>query len=137
MGIVTGRPEAEVRWTVDRLGWKRYFPLVVAREKQEGRGKPDPFPLQHALGILKAAGMHVEPEEAVYIGDTVDDMVAARAAGVGAIGYVPPYADADEMTPLLQQRGAQVVLRDLDELPGLLEQFHTYLAPGEAGSEVA
>ena len=57
LGIVTGRPEAEARWTLDRMGWKKYFPLMVAKEKQERRGKPDPFPLQHALGILDAAGL--------------------------------------------------------------------------------
>ena len=34
LGIVTGRPEAEARWTLDRLGWKQIFPLLIAREKQ-------------------------------------------------------------------------------------------------------
>ena len=74
MGLVTGRPEAEARWTVDRFGWKRYFPLIVAMEKQDGRGKPDPYGLQYALSVFSAAGFAIRPEETVYIGDTIDDM---------------------------------------------------------------
>lgn len=134
MGIVTGRPEAEARWTLDRMGWKRYFPLLVAKEKQERRGKPDPFPLQHALGILDAAGFNVKPEESAYIGDTVDDMAAARAAGLWAIGVVPPYVAAEEHEQLLRSRGAHVVIHNPDALPDLIEGFSERLAL-EAGSE--
>ena len=124
MGVVTGRPDAEARFAIDRFGWKQYFPLVVSREKQEGRPKPDPFPLQRALAILDAAGRRVLPEEAVYIGDTVDDMVAARAAGLWAVGIVPPYtSDPDTHTALLRQRGAHIVLDSPDRLPALLETF--------------
>ena len=123
LGIVTGRPEAEARWTLDRLGWKRYFPLVVAKEKHERRGKPDPFPLQHALGILDAAGLNVKPESALYLGDSVDDMAAARAGGLWAIGMVPPYLEHETHAPLLRQRGAHLVIDDPDTLPELLETF--------------
>lgn len=123
LGIVTGRPEAEARWTLDRLGWKRYFPLMVAKEKHERRGKPDPFPLQHALGIVDAAGLNVKPESAVYLGDSVDDMAAARAAGLWAIGMVPPYLDRETHALLLQQRGAHIVIHDPDTLPELIDTF--------------
>ena len=125
LGIVTGRPEAEARWTLDRFDWKRFFPLLVAKERQEGRGKPDPFCLQHALAILDAANRHVEPEEAVYIGDSVDDMQAARAADMWAVGVVPPYLDKEEHGELLRERGAHVICHDVDELLSLLESLRT------------
>ncbi|MDX1547119.1 MAG: HAD hydrolase-like protein [Rhodothermales bacterium] len=134
MGIVTGRPEAEARWTLDRLGWKKYFPLLVAKEKQESRGKPDPFPLQHALGILDAAGLSVRPEEAVYIGDSVDDMRAARSAGLWAIGVVPAYLEGEEHSALLRERGAHLVLDAPDALPEVIEGFSARVAL-EAGGE--
>ena len=123
MGIVTGRPKAEARWTLKRFGWKEHFPLLVPHEKHEGRGKPNPFPIQHALSILGAAGRPTEPDEAVYVGDTVDDMEAARAAGVWAVGMTPPYVDHDDHASLLNERGAHVVIDDLDELPELLASF--------------
>ncbi len=123
MGIVTGRPEAEARWTLERLGWKPYFPLVVAKEKQERRGKPDPFPLQHALAILDAAGRTLAPEEAVYIGDTVDDMVAARRAGMWAVGVAPPYVDQATHGALLRERGAHLIINDPNLLLDLINDF--------------
>lgn len=131
MGIVTGRPQAEAAWTVEKYGWKKYFPLLVAREKQESRPKPDPYPLQYALGILDAAGHPVSEENCAYVGDTVDDMVAARAAGMWAIGFVPPYVDdADGLAALLKEKGAHVVLRETGQLPDVVERLHDYL-PGD------
>ena len=120
LGIVTGRPEAEARWTLDHLGWKRVFPLLIAREKQGHRSKPDPFPLQQALGALRAAGLNLKPENAVYLGDSVDDMLAARAGGLWAIGVVPPYLDYAPHAELLRQRGAHLVAGDPNLLPELI-----------------
>lgn len=135
LGIVTGRPEAEARWTLDRFGWKQYLPLLVAKEKQEGRGKPDPFPLQHALAVCDAAGFRVKPEEAVYVGDSVDDMAAARAAGLWAVGFAPPYMDQKAHPQLLRERGAHLVLTDLTELPDLIERFDEHVATEAAEGE--
>lgn len=123
-GIVTGRPQTEALWTLERFGWRRYFPLVISKENQEGRAKPDPFPLQHALAVLDAAGRRVQPDVCAYIGDTVDDMSCARAAGMWAIGVVPPYVeDKDELERLLRGRGAHVVIRDINVLPDLIDSF--------------
>ena len=132
LGIVTGRPGAEANWTIDRLGWKRYFPLVIPKEKQEGREKPDPFPLLHALAILDAAGRKIDPSASVYVGDAVDDMKAARAAGMWAIGVVPPYLDKDEHTELLNSVGAHHVITDPDTLPHLMANFDELVVPEEA-----
>lgn len=132
LGIVTGRPEAEARWTIDRFGWKNYFPLVIPRERQEGRDKPDPFPLQRALALLGAAGHPVAPEEAAYIGDSVDDMVAARAAGMWAVGVVPPYVEAEAHGDLLRKRGAHAILDALDMLPTFIDDFAGLVTPQAA-----
>ncbi|GIV60298.1 HAD hydrolase-like protein [Rhodocaloribacter litoris] len=137
LGIVTGRPEAEATWTINRFGWRRYFPLLVPMEKQEGRGKPDPFPLQFALAMLDAAGRRIQPEESVYIGDSVDDMVAARAAGLWAIGVVPPYLDREAHAAVLYERGAHVVIDDLARLPSLIETFEERVAAGAAARKTA
>ncbi len=133
MGIVTGRPEAEARWTLKKFGWKKHFPLVVAREKQEGRGKPDPFPLQHALTILDAAGMTVTPEQTLYVGDTVDDMESARSAGMWAVGMVPPYVNQQKHTKLLRDRGAHLVLDDPNELVKIIDSFSSHVAVAQNG----
>lgn len=122
-GIVTGRPEAEAKWTLDYLGLKKHFPLLVAMEHQDRRTKPHPYPLRRSLAMLKQCGMTVEPEEAVYVGDTGDDMLSARAAGMWAVGHVPPQADPERHEGILRDRGAHIVIRGLSELPGALAEL--------------
>ncbi len=135
LGLVTGRPGEEARWTLQRFGWESYFPLVVAMEDQEGRGKPDPYPLQRALTMLDAAGRRIPPEQAVYIGDTGDDMRAARAAGMWAVGFVPPYDEIDPAvhTALLYERGAHLVCNCLDVLPALFDAFGAHISAAQMG----
>ena len=135
LGIVTGRPSAEANWTIERFGWKRYFPLVIPKEKQEGREKPDAFPLLHALAILDAAGRKIDPEASVYVGDAVDDMKAARAAGMWAIGVVPPYLNAEEHTEMLTSVGAHHVIKDPNILPQVLSNFADLVIVEEAEDE--
>ncbi len=128
LGIVTGRPEAEAKWTLRYMGWDHYFPLVVAKEKQDGRGKPDPYPLQYALTLLKSAGHKARAREAVYIGDSVDDMYAAVSAGVWAVGVIPPYLDADHHEGVLREAGAHVICKDCNTLPEALNGLMTHAA---------
>ena len=118
LGIVTGRPRDEARWALDRFGWQEYFSLLVPRENQDNRGKPDPYPLLYAMAIFQGAGLPIQADLTVYIGDSVDDMAAAGAAGMLAIGFVPPYLDSDAHTLLLHEHGADLVMTDLESLPG-------------------
>lgn len=117
--LVTGRPNEEARWTLGRFGWDKFLQIVVGMESQEGRGKPDPFPLTKAMGLLERA---VEPARAVYVGDTGDDMVAARAAGMYAVGVVPPYLDFAAHSAKLRECGAHEVLRHPDEIIALVSR---------------
>lgn len=130
LGIVTGRPEEEAQWTLDHHDWLSHFPLVVGKEKQGDRQKPDPFPLEHSLTMLAAAGCDLALEEVAYVGDSVDDMVAARKAGMWSVGVVPPYVDEDEHEPLLKERGAHVVIDDPNELPEIVETLGDRAAAG-------
>ena len=123
LGIVTGRPEEEAQWTLNHQNWTNYFPLLVAKEKQGDRQKPDAFPLEHSLTMLAAAGCPVEPNETVYVGDSVDDMAAAQAADMWRIGVVPPYVDADDHELLLNEHGAHVVIDDPNALPEALSSL--------------
>ena len=109
-------------------GWKKYFPLVVGKEKQGERPKPDPFPLNHSLTIFAAAGRSFSSKEVAYIGDSVDDMVAAREAGMWAIGVVPPYLDAESHAAVLRDRGAHIVIHDPNDVPDLIASFDEKLA---------
>ena len=50
-------------------------------------------------------------------------MKAARAAGLWAIGIVPPYLDKEEHDELLRSVGAHHVITDPNTLPQLLDNF--------------
>ena len=115
LALVTGRPEADAQWTLDRFGWAALVPVVVGMGRQAGREKPDPHGLALALDELG-----VVPEEAVYAGDTGDDQRAAVAAGMHAVGIVPPGLDVDAHGRTLVAAGARAVLSTPDALPALL-----------------
>ncbi|KAJ1621310.1 HAD superfamily hydrolase [Pavlovales sp. CCMP2436] len=119
MALVTGRPDAEARWTLARFEWTKFFPVVIGMEAQDGKGKPDPFPLTKAMSLLATP---VEPSRAVYVGDTGDDMIAARAAGMFAVGVVPPYIEFEGHAQRLRECGAHEVLRHPDEIVALVSR---------------
>lgn len=76
----------------------KLFPTVIT-SSDTTKHKPDPEPILAALQKLNAT-----PESAVYVGDTINDLKAAHAAGVkfaGALyGSANPQTIADADFPL-------------------------------------
>jgi pyrophosphatase PpaX len=58
---------------------ERFFDVVVGSDDTD-RHKPDPAPLEHALGLLGA-----DRDDSVYVGDSPFDIRAAKAAGMFAV----------------------------------------------------
>lgn len=80
LAIVTGRPRRDAIEFLDRFGLGAFFETVVTRE--DAPMKPDPTPVRLALDRLGVS-------HAWMLGDTRDDLEAARAAGVMPIGVGP------------------------------------------------
>lgn len=126
MALATGRPQDEALWTLRKHGWDRLLPVVVGMEQQGDKGKPHPFPLEEAVRQLKAASPdpgsapHAPPAQMCYLGDTGDDMRAARSAGMLAVGVVAPGHDFAADKAVLEAAGAQLVLASPNELAALL-----------------
>jgi phosphoglycolate phosphatase-like HAD superfamily hydrolase len=70
--------------------------------------------------------MEKHPEaEPVYVGDTVDDARAAKAAGVPFVGVAAVDAHfREETVALLEAEGARAVVESVNELEGALEQVY-------------
>ena len=57
-------------------------------------------------------------------------MEAARAAGIWAIGVVPPYLERAEHGALLRERGAHLIIHDPNALTGLVGNLGEHLEMG-------
>ncbi|NNE47193.1 MAG: HAD hydrolase-like protein [Rhodothermales bacterium] len=116
IGVVTGRPAEEALWTIEHLEWSRFFKVVIAREQQGERPKPDGYPLTRALEQLREFSRDHLPGESAYVGDTIDDMQAATNAGVIPVGFVPPYLETGAHSELLRSHGARFVVSSHEAL---------------------
>ena len=105
LAVVTGRPRADAMRFLKRVGIDDLFEVVVCME--DAPLKPDPAPVRLALDALGVAS-------AWMVGDTSDDIRAARAAGVVPVGIVPP-GDGGAFEAL-SRAGAAWVLKSLEEL---------------------
>ncbi|MFQ5639561.1 MAG: aminotransferase class I/II-fold pyridoxal phosphate-dependent enzyme [bacterium] len=114
IGIVTGRPKAEASHALKRFDLEHAFDVVVALEDvPTEKQKPHPAGISLALSKLCT-------RRAVYFGDTVDDVKAAIAAGIIAIGVPAPQATVDsDSLSRLEQAGAEFVLHNINELKEL------------------
>lgn len=83
LACVTNKPQAFADALLERAGLAPFFAVTVGAGPGIAR-KPDPAPLLHAC-----AQLGVEPAHAVAIGDSLNDVQAARAAGMAVI--VVPY----------------------------------------------
>ncbi|RMG42044.1 MAG: histidinol-phosphate transaminase [Methanobacteriota archaeon] len=76
MGIVTGRPKEEVEWACERFGFDMFHVVISLDDVYED--KPDPEGIRKALAVLKA-------KRGYYFGDTINDVMAAKRAGITPI----------------------------------------------------
>lgn len=84
---------------------------VVAALEDTAEHKPDPAPLHHG-----ARALGVSPGGCVYVGDATVDILAARAAGMAAVGVTWGAGLREDLVAA----GADRVCETVEELAGLL-----------------
>jgi HAD superfamily phosphatase len=82
LNLFTGRTRQEFSYTFDRWPATRHFRRVITMDDVK-RKKP------HPDGLMKILGRR-DPGTALYVGDNVDDALAARDAHVPFIAILPP-----------------------------------------------
>jgi HAD superfamily hydrolase (TIGR01549 family) len=111
-GIVTSGDRVRVGRELDDLGVASLFEVVVCAEDIVYR-KPHPEALLLALDKLGVAAA-----EAVYVGDSPEDVQMARAAGVMAVGIPGGFPNRDALAAARPEVFAGTLAGALDRLLG-------------------
>ena len=112
VAIVTSKTGWLARRGLDHVGLGPHFDLIVGCDSCQ-KHKPDPEPVHLALERLS-----YPPEDAVFVGDSVHDMEAGRAAGVTTIGALwGPFTRED-----LAASQPDHFLERISDLPTLLSR---------------
>jgi HAD superfamily hydrolase (TIGR01548 family) len=109
LDIFTGRIRPELDYTLERWGVRDFFRKIVSVENVK-RPKPAPDGL---LQILDGR----DPNSALYVGDNVDDALAAQAARMPFVGVLPRGSEERRQRgSRLRKLGALTILSDVKEL---------------------
>jgi len=109
LAVCTNKLEAPSRALIEALGLAQLFDAVAGGDSFAVR-KPDPGHLLATLHRLEAS-----PEAAVMVGDSRNDVLAARAAGLPVIAMAYGYGGVPA-----SELGADLVLERFQELPEAL-----------------
>ena len=110
LAIFTGRPKKEAQFVLKRWNLENFFSVVVTMDDiKEGLHKPDPFGINYIKSI-------VNPAKTYYLGDTPDDMIAAREAGIKGIGVLPPQDKSSMLKEKLLEEGASKILEETQDI---------------------
>jgi HAD superfamily hydrolase (TIGR01509 family) len=126
LAIVSANAESAIRATLGRLGVLERFTVIVGREPRRPP-KPEPDMHQEALRVLDCA-----PAAALGIGDSTNDVRAALAAGMLAVGVAGGESSPED----LLAAGAAFVLADLTSAPTLLALWSTAAEDPPSGTVI-
>jgi phosphoglycolate phosphatase len=110
LAVVTNKQQHLARGLLERLGLSEYVNVLIGGDSCERR-KPDPQPLQVACEALG-----VEPAQALMVGDSINDVLAARAAGMHVVCVPYGYNEGNDPRAL----PCDAFVETLAELPALL-----------------
>ena len=112
VAIVTNQPLAPTERIVDALGWRPYVSAVIGGDSLPVR-KPDPAPLHEAMRRLDA-------RTAWMVGDSANDVGAARNAGIPSIVVRGGYNHGNPVEAL--DPAPDVILDTLSDFAPLLRR---------------
>lgn len=107
MAVVTNKPEQFVAPLLDEKGLGHYFDWLIGGDTLPQK-KPDPTALLHVMTQAEVA-----KDDALFVGDSRNDIGAARAAGVRCVGLTYGYNHGQP----IEAENPDLVL---DDLRGLL-----------------
>jgi len=110
MAIATTKIRMHVDGILAKLGWESIFSVIVGGDEVT-RVKPDPEALELTLKRL-----HARAGETLMIGDTINDVLAAKAVPMKVVAVASPYGIMKD----LMGSGPDHYIKSIADLPGLL-----------------
>jgi HAD superfamily phosphatase len=118
LAIFTGRVRQELDYTLKRNRCRPFLRQIITVEDVK-LPKPDPE------GLLKILGDR-DPADALYVGDNIDDAVAAQAAHIPFVGVLPRGGEERRhRAARLKELGALTILPDIKDLHRWLHRIST------------
>jgi len=117
LAIFTGRTRRELEFTLRRTSVAKLFKNIVTMDDIEAL-KPNPEGL---LRILDGR----DPARVLYLGDNIDDAIAARRAEVPFLGVLPRDESRRAKAAALKREGALALLNRVSELDSHLAKSST------------
>lgn len=115
LAVITNKNEVLAAELLAQLGLADYFSLIIGGDSLPEK-KPSPLPLLHVAEVLGT-----EPSGMLMVGDSANDILAAKAAGCLSVGVTFGYGD---MTLLSQDPATKP-----DWLIGALPEIYENLQP--------
>ena len=124
LAIVSGRSRLAAEYSLKPI--IKYFnsdACVFLEDKKREYAKPNPYAVKHAMKVMSS-------RTAIYVGDSVEDLLMARRAEkeTGAkIAFVGIYGNSSEPGKTIykfKQEGVEVILRSVNQLPNIINKVH-------------
>lgn len=127
LAVVSSSALRRVVASVEKVDQKKYFPeghiFSAATSLPKPTSKPDPAVYLFACEVIGKT-----PAECVAVEDSKSGTLSAVRAGIPTIGYVGSYEGAEkqkEMTQLLLETGAKIVMQDWKEFREALAKIES------------
>ena len=114
LAICSNKPSAPANKVLEDLKLKSYFEVVIGGDSLNGIRKPDP---RHLLEAVRPLG--VELTSALMVGDSGNDILAAKRAGIKSMAVSFGYAHGSVI-----DLGADKIISCFDELIPALDIFN-------------
>lgn len=128
--VASSSPMESLTWKLRHTGLLDLFTPHLFSADMVTRGKPAPDLFLHA-----ATTLGVDPQRCVVVEDSVNGVLAARAAGMGVIGLTAGAHCLDGHAAALTAKGADVVIEAFADLRAAVDRLaHDELSPtGDRG----
>jgi HAD superfamily phosphatase len=124
LAIVSGRSRLAAEYSLKPI--IKYFnsdACVFLEDKKREYAKPHPYAVKYAMKVMSA-------RTAIYVGDSVEDLLMARRAEKETgtkIGFVGIYGNSSEPEKTIykfKQEGVKAIIRSVNQLPNIINKVH-------------